>query len=172
MDSERWYRDGLRFACTRCGNCCTGRGTVRVSDEEIAALSRRLGLSDEVFRGIYTRGLRDGGVSLPETGALDCVLYDRERGCTVYSDRPRQCRTWPFWRGVVHLRERWSEEAEDCPGMNRRPLHGAEWIAITSAADGTSGWLPEPAAAGETGSSRRAGGCRVRREAHGDGPSR
>ena len=21
---EPWYRDGLRFQCTQCGNCCTG----------------------------------------------------------------------------------------------------------------------------------------------------
>ena len=23
--TEPWYQDGLRFTCTRCGNCCTGR---------------------------------------------------------------------------------------------------------------------------------------------------
>ena len=23
-DSPEWYRDGLRFECTRCGACCTG----------------------------------------------------------------------------------------------------------------------------------------------------
>ena len=23
-ESAPWYRDGLRFTCTRCGNCCTG----------------------------------------------------------------------------------------------------------------------------------------------------
>ena len=22
--AEPWYRDGLRFECTRCGHCCTG----------------------------------------------------------------------------------------------------------------------------------------------------
>ena len=140
MPSEPWYRDGLRFECTRCGHCCGGSaGTVRVSDAEIAALARRSGLADAEFRAAYTRALRRGAVSLRERSDGTCVFYDRRRGCTVYEDRPRQCRTWPFWGAVVHSRERWDEEARGCPGMGRGALHAAGWIAETAADDGTSG---------------------------------
>jgi Fe-S-cluster containining protein len=135
---DPWYRDGLRFACTRCGNCCSGApGTVRVDDAEIAALARRVGLRDEEFRAAYTRGLRRGERSLRERSDGTCVFYDARRGCTVYTDRPRQCRTWPFWRAVVHSPERWAEEARDCPGMNRGPLHPAARIDLTARDDGT-----------------------------------
>ncbi len=137
-----WYAEGLRFACTQCGACCNGAGTVRVSDEEIGALARLLDLSDEQLRAMYTRRLRGGEVSLRESRAKACVFWDPERGCRVYAARPRQCRTWPFWRAVVHSRERWEEEARDCPGMNQGPLHDADTIAATAAADGTSGELP------------------------------
>jgi Fe-S-cluster containining protein len=138
-----WYRDGLRFACTRCGNCCGGdAGTVRVDDAEIAALARHLEMDDAEFRATYTRGLRRGDVSLRERSNGTCVFYDAQRGCTVHPERPRQCRTWPFWRAVVHSPERWAEEARGCPGMGRGPLHGAEWIERTSREDGTSGTLP------------------------------
>jgi len=110
---------------------------VRVSDAEIAALARRLELGDAEFRVIYTRELRDGGISLRERGNRDCVFYDREEsGCRVYSDRPRQCRSWPFWDAVVHSRERWEEEAQDCPGMNQGALHSAETISRSAAEDG------------------------------------
>lgn len=130
--AEPWYREGLRFACTRCGNCCRGAGTVRVSDAEIAALARRLGLPDAEFRAIYTRRLRGGEVSLRERANRDCVFYEpREPGCRVYADRPRQCRSWPFWASVLHSPERWQEEAADCPGMNRGRLHTAEEIEAT-----------------------------------------
>src|SRR2546428_221024 len=41
---DPWYQDGLRFRCTRCGNCCTGApGFVWVNDEEIAAIADYLG---------------------------------------------------------------------------------------------------------------------------------
>ena len=139
--SEPWYRDGLRFACTRCGNCCRGAGAVRVSDEEIERLARRLALEPHEFRSAYTRKLRGGERSLREKRNRDCVFYDAARGCTVYGDRPRQCRTWPFWRAVVHSEERWQEEARDCPGMDHGPVHGAREIAASLRNDGTSGEL-------------------------------
>ncbi len=134
-----WYRDGLRFECTRCGNCCSGTpGTVRVSDSEIEALARHVSLGVDEFRAVYTRPLRKGGISLREKRNQECVFFDRKRGCTVYEQRPRQCRTWPFWHGVVETPDRWSEEAEECPGMNRGKLHQAAEIARTASADGTS----------------------------------
>lgn len=110
---------------------------MRVSDAEIAALARRLELEDAEFRVLYTRELRDGGIALRERGNRDCVFYDRDAsGCGVYSDRPRQCRSWPFWDAVVHSPERWAEEARECPGMNRGPLHSAETISGSAAEDG------------------------------------
>jgi len=141
--SDAWYRDGLRFACTRCGNCCRGAGTVRVSDEEIELLAARLDLEPHEFRAAYTRKLRGGERSLREQRNRDCIFHDRGSGCTVYPDRPRQCRTWPFWRAVVHSEERWDEEARDCPGMNRGPVHPAAAIAESLGDDGTSGQLPD-----------------------------
>ncbi|MFP8881410.1 MAG: YkgJ family cysteine cluster protein [Myxococcota bacterium] len=138
-----WYRDGLRFECTRCGQCCSGSpGTVLVSDQEIDELARHVSLSVEEFRAVYTRTLRKGEISLREKRSKECVFFDRDRGCSIYKQRPRQCRTWPFWRGVVASEERWNEEAEGCPGMNRGKLRDAAEVARTSSADGTSGFVP------------------------------
>jgi Fe-S-cluster containining protein len=138
-EEEPWYREGLRFACTRCGTCCSGApGTVLVSDAEIAALAGAVGLADEEFRIAFTRRLPRGALSLRERSDGTCVLYDARRGCTVYAERPRQCRTWPFWRSVVRSPERWAEEAEGCPGMGRGPFHDAATIERTIREDGTS----------------------------------
>ncbi len=136
--SEPWYEGGLQFECTRCGNCCTGApGTVRVSSEEITRLARFLGLSRKAFKGIYTRQVK-GYVSLREMPNYDCVFFDRETGCRVYEHRPKQCRTWPFWKAVVSSPERWNQEALHCPGMNEGRVHGAEFIALSILNDGTS----------------------------------
>ena len=139
MADAAWYRNGLRFACARCGRCCGGGpGTIRASDEEIAALATGLGMGEAAFRKRYTRRLRAGDISLIEKDDNDCIFYDRKRGCTVYENRPRQCRTWPFWRAVVHSPENWAEEATDCPGMNFGLLHSSEEIAEMARDDGTS----------------------------------
>jgi Fe-S-cluster containining protein len=144
-----WYHQGLAFECTRCGNCCTGEpGTVRISTDEVEQLAAHLDLSPEAFRERYTEGLVDGGLSLTEkpaedgSGKLDCVFWDRAQGCTVYAHRPRQCRTWPFWRRNVASEAHWFAAAQGCPGMNRGPRHDADEITATALTDGTSGAVP------------------------------
>ena len=135
-----WYRDGLRFTCTRCGNCCGGAsGTVRVSDAELETLAARLGLAPDEFRAAYTRQIHRRGTSLRERRDGTCVLYDPRGGCTVYADRPRQCRTWPYWSSVVHTAERWAEESEGCPAMGRGELHDARHVEQLARDDGTFG---------------------------------
>lgn len=127
--SQPWYADGLRFACTQCGNCCTGApGFVWVNDAEIAALAGFRGEPAEEVRGLYTRG--EGGTrrSLKEKPNGDCVFYDRMAGCTVYPVRPRQCRTWPFWECNTESPAAWAEAAAECPGCNRGDLIPAEEI--------------------------------------------
>lgn len=127
--SGSWYADGLRFACTQCGNCCTGTpGFVWVNDEEIAALAEFRGEPEEQVRGLYTRG--EGGTrrSLKEKPNGDCVFYDRMAGCTVYPVRPRQCRTWPFWECNTESPATWARAAAECPGCNQGELIPAEEI--------------------------------------------
>ena len=135
-----WYEQGLRFACTQCGRCCRGApGKVWVSDQEVEALAAHLGIEPLNFRRRYTFTGRSGGVSLRDRGRqhdYQCVFYDAGRGCTVYTHRPRQCRTWPFWQSVVRSRRSWQEHAVHCPGMNQGPFHEAELIATTAADDG------------------------------------
>ena len=45
MDNEPWYKDGLKFKCTGCGDCCTGgEGYVWVNKQEIVALAAEVGV--------------------------------------------------------------------------------------------------------------------------------
>src|ERR1700679_3518547 len=97
MNDDSWFKDGLRFKCTQCGNCCTGApGFVWVNQEEIQALAKRFSTSEEAFEKQFVRRV-GSRMSLVEYPNGDCVFFDNEaRRCTVYEDRPRQCRTWPF----------------------------------------------------------------------------
>lgn len=138
MSDAAWYEAGLAFACTRCGNCCTGEpGTVLVDEQEIAALGTLVALDDAAFRALCTRALPSGRIVLRERANGDCVFWSARAGCTVYAERPRQCRTWPFWRSVVASPAAWRAAAAGCPGMDQGPLHAAREVRATSADDGT-----------------------------------
>ncbi len=129
MAQELWYREGLRFTCTQCGDCCTGApGYVWVNDEEIARLAEVVGESLERFERLYVRkvGARRSLVEFPNG---DCVFFDTEkRRCSVYQARPRQCRTWPFWDSNLRTPEDWEETCRVCPGSGQGQLHQIETI--------------------------------------------
>jgi Fe-S-cluster containining protein len=128
--AEPWYKDGLRFRCTRCGDCCTGApGFVWVNEDEVAALARHLGEPVEEVRALYTR-LTPRGSTLREKANGDCVFFDHRRGCTVYPVRPRQCRTWPFWESNVATPEAWRQTCAVCPGSGKGELISAEEITL------------------------------------------
>src|SRR5215212_569654 len=132
-----WYADGLSFTCTQCGNCCTGGpGYVWISDVEIQRLADYLKLSydETVSRHCRRVGRR---ISLCEhrtpAGLYDCnflkeidaerevegqrVRY-KKRICTIYPVRPLQCRTWPFWDGLLESKQAWRHASRKCPGMD------------------------------------------------------
>jgi hypothetical protein len=54
--NEPWYKDGLRFQCTQCGNCCTGApGYVWVNKEEIEQMAKLVGLAVPEFEAKFVR---------------------------------------------------------------------------------------------------------------------
>ena len=142
MPKTRWYRDGLKFACTECGNCCTGPpGYVWLTTEEIERISVFTGLS--VAR-LGKRHVRRVGTrySLTERGNGDCVFLQHEndrRYCSIYPVRPLQCRTYPFWTVNLESRVVWQEVAKECPGMNQGEHHSLEQIESIRT---TKSWQP------------------------------
>jgi hypothetical protein len=114
---------------------------VRITEEEAAALARFLGLHLADFHERFTRLTEDGATGLVEKPNHECVFWSRTEGCTVYPVRPRQCRTWPFWRRNLGSPLHWEAAARSCPGIGRGELHDAATIARTAEHDGTSGWV-------------------------------
>jgi Fe-S-cluster containining protein len=130
MADKPWYKEGLRFKCTACGDCCTGApGFVWVNKEEMEALAAAAGVEDvEEFERQYIRkvGIRR---SLREFPNGDCVFFDSDsRKCQVYKARPRQCRTWPFWTSNLKSPEAWEETCRVCPGSGKGKLYQLDLI--------------------------------------------
>jgi len=129
MANEPWYKDGLQFTCTQCGNCCTGApGVVWVNEEEIAQIAEYVGKPVGEVRIEHTR-IVGRGLSLREYANGDCTFFDPEkRGCTIYPVRPRQCRTWPFWNSNLESPEAWNEVVRTCPGAGQGAFVSLEEI--------------------------------------------
>lgn len=133
MPDDKWYRDGLRFSCTQCGNCCTGPpGYVWVTREEIRRIAEFLQRDDAWLPKSMLRrvGFK---YSLTEKANGDCVFLqptgEGKRGCSIYPVRPLQCRTWPFWNINLKSPADWAEAADStCPGMNNGKHHN--FVAI------------------------------------------
>lgn len=126
--AKPWYKNGLKFTCTQCGDCCTGEpGFVWVNDKELQQIAEFLNEPFEEVRAFYSQQERKGR-SLRERTNGDCIFYHHNKGCTIYPVRPRQCQTWPFWQSNLETPEDWQETCEICPGSGQGELISAEEI--------------------------------------------
>jgi uncharacterized protein len=134
MAANIWFKEGLRFECTQCGDCCTGApGYVWVNAAEIADLANHLKLPVDEFEKRFVRniGIRK---SLIEYKNGDCVFFDGDaRKCTVYEARPRQCKTWPFWDSNINSPKSWKQTCQVCPGSGEGKLYTVDEILAQSA---------------------------------------
>jgi Fe-S-cluster containining protein len=96
----------IHYHCQRCTACCRWPGFVKVSDVEIGAIARHLGLNEDDFIQRYTRlrPQRDG-LALIDKENHECIFLEG-RDCAIQAVKPGQCagfpNTWNFpgWREV------------------------------------------------------------------------
>ena len=115
-----WFKDGLQFTCTQCGDCCTGAaGVVWVTDDELLEIAEYLDKPIGEIRLFHTRIVR-GRVSLTEFANGDCTFFDpKARNCTVY--RPDRCSVEPGRSGIRiwKVRHRGRKSVTPAPGPGR-----------------------------------------------------
>lgn len=131
--NEPWFKEGLRFKCTGCGECCTGApGAVWVSEEEIQLFAEHFKISRETFIEQYTKNI-DGKLSLKDHPInFDCVFL-KDKKCTVYKLRPSQCRTYPWWPKILESKNDWENAAKWCEGINHKDAPIVSFEEITAA---------------------------------------
>jgi Fe-S-cluster containining protein len=114
-------RQPLRFSCTRCGQCCiAGDGYhVYLTGKEAESIRNYLRLSCGWFRRRYLQRLETGELTATSGPDGRCVFLQRDGRCRVYSVRPLQCRTYPFWPEVAGSAAAWRREARRCEGINQ-----------------------------------------------------
>lgn len=90
-------------ACASCGGaCCTGEsGYIWIKYPEIEKMAEFLELTIEEFATMYLKKVKHRYSLIEKKLDEDnhaCIFFDNNiKQCTVYSVRPLQCRTFPFW---------------------------------------------------------------------------
>jgi Fe-S-cluster containining protein len=115
-----YERQSLCFSCTACGDCCsTGNDYhVYLTGEEAEKIRKHLKLSKGWFRRRYLERLEYGELVAASSADGRCIFLDSNKQCKVYSVRPLQCSTYPFWPELVSTSKAWQAEAARCEGIN------------------------------------------------------
>ncbi|WP_042282666.1 MULTISPECIES: YkgJ family cysteine cluster protein [unclassified Candidatus Protochlamydia] len=117
-EENPWYAEGLSFECTGCGQCCTGApGYIWVNEEEIKQIAFHLHLSIQEFADHYLRSINGRFSLLERPQTYDCVFL-KDKKCQIYSVRPTQCRTYPWWPQNLKTKKDWKEAAKWCEGIS------------------------------------------------------
>ena len=103
-------------------------GVIAEDNPRLEDIARVTGQNVGEIRLLHTR-LVGGRVSLREFANGDCTFLDpRTRKCRVYEARPRQCRSWPFWRSNLDTPESWEAVKAVCPGAGCGAFVGLDEI--------------------------------------------
>lgn len=132
---KMWYKNGLEFKCTGCGKCCTGSpGYVFLNKKEAEIIAQKLNLPLNDFLKKYTRqsgkrlALKERKIS---DTTYDCIFL-KDNKCTIYEERPTQCKTYPWWPQNLKSPDSWKELAKECEGLYHEdaPLVSFEEIQL------------------------------------------
>ncbi len=130
MAQNKFYQNGLRFECQGSGKCCTSHGEygfVFLTLEDRQRFAKHLKMRTSEFTKQYCD--RKGPVwHLKEDKKNPDCLFLKDKKCSVYTARPTQCRTWPFWPEVMNAKS-WKKDVESfCPGVGKGKLWSATEI--------------------------------------------
>ena len=127
---QEWWSQGVRFQCQGSGQCCVSRGEygfVFLTLEDRRRMARHLNISTAQFTRKYCQKLGPAFHLKEDPKDPNCLFLEGKR-CGIYSARPVQCRTWPWWPEVMNAKTWKKEVASYCPGVGKGPLISAEEI--------------------------------------------
>ena len=129
MKDKKFWSEGLKFECQGSGQCCVSRGGygyVYVNKTDRARLAKKLKMRPSAFTKKYCEQL-DGIWKLKTDH--ECIFLEGKR-CSVYTARPTQCRTWPFWPEVLNAKTWNKEVATFCAGVGKGRVWTAQEIEV------------------------------------------
>ena len=121
MIKNKQISKGIKFKCQGSGKCCVSRGNygfVYLSKKDIFNFSKYFNISITSFKNKFCQ-FTNGYLHLKEINKNgDCIFLNKKK-CSVYSSRPIQCRTWPFWNENINPKKWNNEIINFCPGIGK-----------------------------------------------------
>lgn len=112
---------GIRFQCQPgCTNCCTQKGFVYLTEQDLVRIAGFLGLAPAEFERRYVYRTQTL-IRLRVPRETQCHFL-REDGCSIHAVKPTQCRIFPFWPELVDDKKEWRKTAAWCPGIGKGEL--------------------------------------------------
>jgi len=127
MVTTPWYKDGLRFKCTQCGDCCRWKGEVYVNDDDIKRLAEWANIPFELCKFEYTTIANGRRVLVSQRNGA-CIMLDSEGKCKCQSHKPIQCSAFPWFSDLVATPESWDYVSRHCEGCNKGDIVPLEQI--------------------------------------------
>ncbi|MEA2071642.1 MAG: YkgJ family cysteine cluster protein [Asgard group archaeon] len=119
----------FKFECTRCGECCTNRGPIPVTVDDLARWTQQGSFMSIILPHLYLDSVSDqdeiSKIALvpfirmkdaDENGIGDCPFYDDEnKMCNIYFTLPVNCKTFP----LAYNGEKFYVSDKSCPGIGK-----------------------------------------------------
>jgi Fe-S-cluster containining protein len=120
-----WWKEGVNFKCTGCGKCCMNDGEVWLDVDEFHDLCSSLNMTYESALDQYVESIQSNWVKLKSKGSditpgvtSQCIfLADDGKQCSIYSSRPAQCRSYPYWPRLLSSPSEFNDEGVLPDGM-------------------------------------------------------
>eukprot|EP00532_Pseudo-nitzschia_australis_P014902 CAMPEP_0168284456 /NCGR_PEP_ID=MMETSP0141_2-20121125/23514_1 /TAXON_ID=44445 /ORGANISM="Pseudo-nitzschia australis, Strain 10249 10 AB" /LENGTH=302 /DNA_ID=CAMNT_0008228457 /DNA_START=148 /DNA_END=1053 /DNA_ORIENTATION=+ len=167
LRQESTWLDSMKqmpFECTGCGNCCKTTGNVYMSPQEVSSAASYKNTTTSEFIDSYagyrlettgtSKSVSAGDGEVPwillqnrdtnhGEGPAACIFLDRETNqCGIYSVRPIQCSTYPFWSNILESKQNWNDEVRRVGVDVDVDMHGADSNEPNNPQDLPS-WTPE-----------------------------
>lgn len=130
LNSKPWYKKGLKFHCTECGKCCSGKGGyVYITEQEAKVIAEHLKISEVDFYEKYVTKIENRLVLQDKKNSYDCIFLDGKK-CSIYEIRPKQCQAFPWWESNLICKDTWENLKNSCEGIDHKDgkLYGEKEI--------------------------------------------
>ena len=128
--NKEFFKKGIKFKCQGSSNCCVSRGSygfVYLSKKDLIKIAKYLNVSINLFKKKYCQ-YSDGYLHLKEININGNCQFLENKKCSIYTARPMQCRTWPFWKENMNTKKWNNELINFCPGIGKGRLISSSMI--------------------------------------------
>ena len=130
MPRKKWWSEGIKFKCQGSGKCCVSRGTygyVYLTQKDRKRMAKFFHQNISNFTKNFCQK-SSGYFHLKNDKKKKACIFLEDKKCTVYSARPEQCRTWPFWPEHMSPKQWNLHVASFCPGIGKGKVYSGKKI--------------------------------------------